>query len=80
MMAIEFVRERAGRDPFPRADKVTEHVVAAAKERGLLVYAGTGCANGIDGDLIMFGPPFILTRELIDAIVSRAAEAVTSII
>ena len=80
MMAVEFVKERADKDPFPRGDRVTERVVAAAKERGLLVYAGTGNANGVDGDLIMFGPPFILTRELMDDVVSIASDAVSSVL
>jgi len=80
MMAVEFVRDRADKDPFPRVERVTERIVSAAKERGLLVYAGTGNANGVDGDLIMFGPPFILTRELMDDIVSIASEAVASVL
>jgi adenosylmethionine-8-amino-7-oxononanoate aminotransferase len=80
MMAVEFVRDRSTKEPFPRAEKVTERLVAACKERGLLVYSGTGCADGKDGDLIMFGPPFILTRELIDRIVEITADAVGAIL
>jgi adenosylmethionine-8-amino-7-oxononanoate aminotransferase len=80
MMAIEFVKDRATKEPFPRTDKLTERLVAAAKERGLLVYAGTGCADGTNGDLIMFGPPFILTRELIDEIVEKATDAVDAVL
>src|SRR6187401_3321676 len=42
MVGIELVADRATREPFPRAARVTEAVVRAARERGVLVYSGTG--------------------------------------
>jgi len=80
MVAVEIVRDRGKAEPFPRADKVTERVVAACKERGLLVYSSTGSANGTDGDLIMFGPPFIITDDEIDQLVHVTAEAIASVL
>jgi hypothetical protein len=80
MVGIEIVRDRARGEPFPRADKVTERIVAAAKERGLLVYSGTGSANGTDGDLIMFGPPFIITDDEIEQLVGITTEALASVL
>ena len=53
-------------------------MVAAARERGLLVYSGTGNANGIDGDTILLGPPFIVTDaelEQIATVLGAAIEA-----
>ena len=44
-------------------------MVGAAKLNGLLLYPSTGCADGTDGDLVMLGPPFVLTGdELGDAV------------
>ena len=38
-----------------------ESVVRIARERGLLLYSGSGNANGIDGDVVLLGPPFVIT-------------------
>jgi adenosylmethionine-8-amino-7-oxononanoate aminotransferase len=51
-------------------------VVAAARERGVLVYAGTGNADGVDGDTILLGPPFVVTDAQLDRIVEVVGEAI----
>jgi adenosylmethionine-8-amino-7-oxononanoate aminotransferase len=61
MVGVELVRDRGSRAPFPRAAKLTEAVVRIAREAGLLLYSGTGNANGVDGDTILLGPPFVVT-------------------
>ncbi|HLA15463.1 MAG TPA: aminotransferase class III-fold pyridoxal phosphate-dependent enzyme [Candidatus Limnocylindrales bacterium] len=76
LVGIELVAERESREPFPRAAKVTERVVAAAKERGVLLYSATGNADGTDGDQLLLGPPFVVTAEEIATIASVTAEAV----
>jgi hypothetical protein len=55
---------------------VVEAVVRAARERGVLVYSGTGCADGTDGDTILLGPPFIVTDLELERIVDTLADAV----
>lgn len=74
MIGIELVRDRETKEPYPRQRGVTEQVVAAAREAGLLLYSSTGHADGTNGDLVMLGPPFILdddeVRFLVDATVS----------
>ena len=61
LVGVELVADRTTREPFPRSDRLTEAVLRAAKERGLLLYSGTGNANGVDGDTILIGPPFVIT-------------------
>ncbi len=78
MVGVELVADRESKRPFPRADAVAERVVAAAKERGLLLYPSTGCADGVDGDLIMFGPPFVITEEELEEAVAVTAQAVAA--
>jgi adenosylmethionine-8-amino-7-oxononanoate aminotransferase len=51
-------------------------VVAAARRRGVLVYSGTGNANGVDGDTILLGPPFIVAEDELVRIGAVLAEAV----
>ena len=76
MVGIELVADRETREPFPRAAGVTEAVVRAARERGVLVYSGTGCANGVDGDTILLGPPFVVTDGELERIVAVLAESI----
>jgi len=35
----------------------------ARRFRGPLIYSGTGNANGIDGDVVVLGPPFVVTDD-----------------
>ncbi len=35
----------------------------AQRFRGPLIYSGTGNANGIDGDVAVLGPPFVVTDD-----------------
>ena len=79
MIGVELVRDRESRQPFPRSAAVTERVVAAARDRGLLMYSSTGCADGTDGDLIMFGPPFVITEDELAEVAALTAEAVATI-
>jgi hypothetical protein len=75
MQGVEFVADRATREPFPRAARLTEAILAAARERGLLLYSGTGNANGVDGDQILIGPPFVVSDAELVSIVDGLAEA-----
>jgi adenosylmethionine-8-amino-7-oxononanoate aminotransferase len=72
---LELVADRATRVPFPRSERVVERVLAAARERGLLLYSGTGTADGTAGDVVLIGPPFVITREELEAVVDRLAQA-----
>ena len=76
MVGLELVADRETRAPFPRAARLTESVVAAARRRGVLVYSGTGNANGFDGDTILLGPPFIVAEGELVRIGAVLAEAV----
>ena len=76
MIGIEFVADRETRRAFPRSARIAETVLAAAKERGVLVYMGTGNADGVDGDTILLGPPFVITDDEMQQVADVIAEAV----
>ena len=76
MVGIELVEDRETRRPFPRAARLTEAIVRAAREGGVLVYSGTGNANGVDGDTILLGPPFVVTDAELERIVDVVAGAI----
>jgi hypothetical protein len=73
---IELVEDGETRQPYPRAARVAEAVVAGARERGVLLYSGTGNADGTNGDVILLGPPFVVTDAELERIVDVLAEAI----
>jgi len=79
MIGIELVKNRETKEPFVRADRVTERVLAAARGAGLLLYSSTGHVDGMNGDLLMLGPPFSLSDEDSDVLVERTVAAVRAV-
>lgn len=68
MGAVELVRDRATREPFPAERRVAARVRAAALRRGVILRAGQ--------DLIAVCPPLIVTEAQIDTIVRVLADAI----
>ncbi len=63
LIGVELVRDRVTKAPYPRSAKLIESVVRIAREHGLLLYSGSGNANGVDGDVVVLGPPFVITDD-----------------
>jgi adenosylmethionine-8-amino-7-oxononanoate aminotransferase len=76
MVGVELVADRGTRRPFPRAAKLIERVMADARTAGLLMYHGTGNADGTNGDTVLLGPPFVVTDEELGSIAERLGDAV----
>jgi adenosylmethionine-8-amino-7-oxononanoate aminotransferase len=76
MVGIELVEDGETRRAFPRAARLTEAIVRGARDAGVLVYSGTGNANGVDGDTILLGPPFVITDAELERIVATVATAI----
>ncbi|HEX8024928.1 MAG TPA: aspartate aminotransferase family protein [Candidatus Limnocylindrales bacterium] len=76
MVGVELVADRETREAFPRADRVTERVVRAAKDAGVLLYSGTGLADGTNGDAILLGPPFVISDDELRTIADKLAAAI----
>jgi adenosylmethionine-8-amino-7-oxononanoate aminotransferase len=79
MIGIELVADRDTKRPFARADTVTERALVAGREVGLLLYSSTGHVDGVDGDLLMLGPPFSISDEEIGLVVERTRSAVAAV-
>src|SRR6266545_1564962 len=79
LVGVELVADRIGATPFARADRVTERVLAAARERGLLVYSSTGHVGG-DGDLLLLGPPLVISDAEVDEAVETLGEAIEAVV
>ena len=69
MAGIEFVRDRKTKEPFPRSAKLTEKVSELVFQNGLVLYPGIGFVDGVKGDMVMVGPPFIIEEKQIDELI-----------
>jgi adenosylmethionine-8-amino-7-oxononanoate aminotransferase len=78
LAGVELVADRETKRPFDPALGVTQRLLAAARARGLMLYPGNG-GDGIVGDQFLVSPPLIVTRDDIDEIARRLAQALDDI-
>ena len=74
--AVEFVRDRATKEPFDPALKLHERVKREAFARGLACYPMGGTIDGRRGDHAILAPPYIVDAAQIDTVVERFGDAV----
>jgi hypothetical protein len=63
LLGIEFVRDKATREPFPRDQNIAEKIRQVCLEKNVLVYPIQGCVDGLRGDHILLAPPFTISPE-----------------
>jgi adenosylmethionine-8-amino-7-oxononanoate aminotransferase len=63
LQGIEFVKDEATREPFPKEAGIAEKIRQAALEKNVLTYPTQGCVDGSRGDHVLLAPPFIITPE-----------------
>jgi adenosylmethionine-8-amino-7-oxononanoate aminotransferase len=76
LVGVELVADRASRRPFPRSAKLIESIMVHARDKGLLLYHGTGNADGTNGDTVLLGPPFVITDAEMLSVAENLGEAV----
>lgn len=77
---IELVQDKSSKEPFPVARRLAWEIWQRAFDKGLIVYYSQGCADGQNGDLIMLGPPLIVTEPQLAEMVGILAEAVREVL
>jgi adenosylmethionine-8-amino-7-oxononanoate aminotransferase len=80
LLGVELVANRETREPFPRAARVTEAILREARANGLLLYSGTGLADGTNGDAIVLGPPFVITDDELVQVADRLTAAIDAVV
>jgi adenosylmethionine-8-amino-7-oxononanoate aminotransferase len=63
LQAVEFVKDKTTREPFPKEAGVAEKIRQAALEKNVLIYPTQGCVDGLRGDHVLLAPPFIITEQ-----------------
>ncbi|MGH8927114.1 MAG: aminotransferase class III-fold pyridoxal phosphate-dependent enzyme, partial [Acidimicrobiia bacterium] len=80
LVAVELVADRQTKEPFARGEVVTERLLDAALDSGLIVYPASKGVDGINGDAVLFGPPLTVSNEEIDSIVERFTAALSPLL
>jgi adenosylmethionine-8-amino-7-oxononanoate aminotransferase len=71
---VEFVKDKATREPFPNSDNIAEKIRQACLEENVLTYPTQGCVDGIRGDHILIAPPFTISHDE-SALIARALQS-----
>ena len=74
--AVELVKDRATKEPFPVSRGLAERIRSEAMANGLICYPSSGTADGVNGDHVLLAPPFICSEEDLAEIVGRLAKSV----
>lgn len=72
LAAIEFVEDKSTRRAFDPAAKTAERVLRECVRHGVV--------TRVRGDVLCFAPPFVVTEEQVDRIVTVVGEAVRSVL
>jgi adenosylmethionine-8-amino-7-oxononanoate aminotransferase len=78
LYGVEFVADKATKQPFAPEMNFSGRVASAAAKLGLLVYPMQGCVDGTSGDHLLIAPPAIITADQIAAAAERLREAITA--
>jgi adenosylmethionine-8-amino-7-oxononanoate aminotransferase len=76
---LELVQDRATKQPYPKKQGVVHRVTDRAFEMGLIAYHSVGCADGVNGDVVMLGPPLIANEAQVQEMVALLAEAIRDV-
>ncbi|HEY7067283.1 MAG TPA: aspartate aminotransferase family protein [Chloroflexota bacterium] len=79
MLGLEFVQDKATKEPFPPAARIAARVAEAALQRGLFVYPGTGTVDGERGDHLMVAPPLVITEAECDELAANLTAALDAV-
>jgi adenosylmethionine-8-amino-7-oxononanoate aminotransferase len=63
LLGVEFVKDKARREPFPREQNIAEKIRQACLDESVLTYPTQGCVDGLRGDHILLAPPFTISSE-----------------
>jgi adenosylmethionine-8-amino-7-oxononanoate aminotransferase len=79
MIGVEFVRDRALREPFPLRAGFATRLAETALEKGAFLFTAQGFIDGQAGDQLLLAPPLIISREEIDEIMVILGESLSQL-
>ena len=79
MWGLELVRDKETKKTFNPGLQTHLKVYEAAKQQGLLLLPSGGCDRGHAGDMVLLGPPLIITSKEIDELIGILHESLTQV-
>jgi adenosylmethionine-8-amino-7-oxononanoate aminotransferase len=79
MVGFECVMDKKTKAPFPPSVNVSKLVEKAARDRGLIVFPCYGCIDGVEGNMIMLGPPLVITERQIEDLLDILDKALSDV-
>ena len=76
--AVEFVKDKATKEPFEPSILYGPKVQEAAFEGGVAVYPGHGTIDGVSGDHVLIAPPFTVDEVALGRICEVLRDAILS--
>jgi adenosylmethionine-8-amino-7-oxononanoate aminotransferase len=76
LWGVEFVADKASKQPFPADLSFAGRVGQAAIKRGLMLYPMQGCVDGLSGDHVLIAPPAVISEEQIVWAVEQLGAAI----
>ena len=73
MQGVELVQNKETKEPFPASFGLAEKITVTLSKHGVIVYPGSGQADGENGDQFLVAPPLILTRPQADELADLMA-------
>lgn len=78
--AIELVKNKETKEPFPLEAKLNAKIKTEAMEQGLMCYPMGGTIDGKNGDHVMFAPAFVINNQQIDEMLDIFDKALKKVI
>ena len=79
LAGVEFVESKISKNPFDRSKKMVEKLAAKAFENGLTLWPNYGQADGVNGDLVVMGPPLTIRENEAEEIVRLLKKSVAEV-
>lgn len=79
-IALELVADRATKRPFDAAHRLFIKIRAQAMHNGLICYPVGGNVDGVNGDIVIFAPPYNCSDDELTEIVDKGARSVRQVL
>ena len=79
MVGVEFVKDRATKEPFPSEVGFGDRLMETARDKGVLLFTGRGFIDGIVGDQLLLCPPLIISQDEIGEIIATLDESLAEL-
>ncbi|EPX75349.1 uncharacterized protein SOCG_04591 [Schizosaccharomyces octosporus yFS286] len=73
---LEFVKDKKSKQWFDPKHKVGALISKVGIKNGLFLNPGAGTYDGVHGDHLMVAPPYVITKEEVDTLISILAKSI----